>query len=143
MLKIVGSRNQIKLVLLCDYCQKVITDAGLAIYVWKVRREDSRLADGVVYTLHKGVCDHATTDSDNDHEKSLYEWYWRELSDLPGELIANLGMTWDQAQGILETVTKEDEDRFLQNALRIEQEVQEWEDSSVYSREPSEDDDPE
>jgi len=134
MLKIVADQyHPGRLLLICDYCQKEITDAELAIYAWKVRYPDYRIADGVVYTLHKGVCDHATTESDNDHEKSLYRWYWDELSGLPSELIGSLGMTWDRAQGKLRMITEENEEQIAERRIRIEQEVQEWRESAGYS----------
>jgi hypothetical protein len=129
MLKIVKQQRKTRLAIICDYCQNEI-NSELGIYAWRIRRDNLEIADGMVYTLHKGICEHATTDSDNRHQKSLYEWLWSELADLPGELINNLGITWERAQGKLELITVENIERLQADNEEIERQVQEWEGSA-------------
>lgn len=109
------------LAIFCDYCHKEITDPRYAMYAWRVNKEDWSIADGAIYFLHKGICDHATTDADNDHKLSLYDWHWEELDELPGVIMQTLKITWENGHP-----KHLEEDKDPDGGQKLRQELREW-----------------
>ncbi len=117
-----------RIVFFCDYCHKDITNTRLAMYAWRVNKANRAAADGMIYFLHKGICDHVMTDADNNHKKSLYDWHWRELSELPGDIMETLKITWDEGH------VKFLEDYDMRSDQIMRQQLMEWEQSAYPER---------
>jgi hypothetical protein len=135
LIKLVYEDYRTKFVFVCDYCHKEITDPHMAMYAWRAKRGSNVPSDGIFYTLHKGVCDYATTEMDTNHAKSIYTWKWMELVDLPGELIKDMGLTWEQAQGQLSEYKEKDSVKIQ----LMQKELDEWKRSSYPSHSKNED----
>jgi len=74
----------------CDYCDKLIDKADMALYTW------DRINDGEeseIYILHKGLCDKAFHKEKRWKERSP----WLELRVFPVYLGNNLNLKWEKA----------------------------------------------
>ena len=114
MLKVVKvGPGQSAVTLTCEQCGKRIENPARACYTWReyptgYLDEDAELHslsalvtpplyvdDGQVFTLHRGTC---FTQYQAEHGGSAYRWPVSPLVSLPGLLLHNLGLTFQQAE---------------------------------------------
>jgi len=123
MLRIVKTQSGDAPQFFCDHCKASISDAGLALYIWKEYdsfrwgKDDENdpefvippthpsllVENGLIYTLHKSCVDEfEIQNSGKSPGGKPYRWPWMEFIDLLVFLIHNSGSSVEKIQERIE-----------------------------------------
>jgi hypothetical protein len=75
-------------VMVCDWCKQKITNGNRAMFKFRYAEGTATPTFESIVVLHKGDCDQAHT------RKTGMDTPWNEATQLMGQLINNMGISW-------------------------------------------------